>query len=312
MRKVLVTGGAGFIGSHLVDALVERGLQVRVLDNLSTGKLENLATSREKIDFLEADVTDAVTVARAVTGIDTIFHQAAIASVPRSVAQPLETHAAGATATLTLLTAARKAGVKRMVYAGSSSAYGESKAPIKAETDLPMAISPYAASKLAGEYYCQAFATMKAVETVTLRYFNVFGPRQDPNGEYSAVIPKFITTLLSGKAPTIFGDGKQSRDFVFVANVVQANLRAAEAENVSGRVFNVATGKQVTLLDLVNLLNKYLGTKMQPKHEPERLGDVRDSLADISQAKKFLGYDPKIEFEEGLKRSIEYYKSVAK
>src|SRR5262249_21105061 len=236
MKKVLVTGGAGFIGSHIVDALVERGLQVRVLDNLSTGRLENLEQSREKVDFIEADLTDATAVARAVTGIDCIFHQAALASVPRSVAIPLETHAACATATLTLLTAARKAGVGRVVYAASSSAYGDNPAPVKRESDLPMAISPYAAAKLAGEFYCQSFAAMQAVETIRLRYFNVFGPRQDPNGEYSAVIPKFITMLLAGKAPTIFGDGKQSRDFVFVADVVQANLRAAEAKNVSGSV----------------------------------------------------------------------------
>src|SRR5215471_4396732 len=232
MRKVLVTGGAGFIGSHLVDALVERGLQVRVLDKASPRRLENLEQSRNKIDFIEADLTEPTAVARAVTGIDCIFHQAAIASVPRSVAQPLETHAACATATLTLLTAARKAGVRRLVYAASSSAYGNSPAPIKRETDLPMAVSPYAAAKLAGELYCEAFAAMNAVETVRLRYFNVFGPRQDPNGEYSAVIPKFITTLLAGKSPAIFGDGKQSRDFVFVGDVVQANLLASQAENV--------------------------------------------------------------------------------
>ncbi|HTQ39940.1 MAG TPA: SDR family oxidoreductase [Pirellulales bacterium] len=312
MRKVLVTGGAGFIGSHIVDALVERGLQVRVLDNLSSGRLENLEQSRNKIDFLEADLTDPVAVARAVSGMDCIFHQAAIASVPRSITKPLETHAACATATLTLLDAARKAGVRRVVYAGSSSAYGNAPKPTKQETDLPMAISPYAAAKLAGELYCQSFAAISEVQTVALRYFNVFGPRQDPNSEYSAVIPKFITTLLSGKSPTIFGDGKQSRDFVFVADVVQANLRAAEAEaeQVSGRVFNVATGRRVTLLDLIAQLNKLLGTSVKPKHDKERPGDVRESLADISEARKHLHYEPKVDFEEGLRRSIDYYRSL--
>jgi UDP-glucose 4-epimerase len=312
MRKILVTGGAGFIGSHIVDALVERGLQVRVLDNLSTGRLENLEQSREKIDFIEADLTDATAVARAVTGIDCIFHQAALASVPRSVSQPLETHAACATATLTLLTAARKAGVKRVVYAGSSSAYGDQPTSTKRESDLPLPISPYAVAKLAGEQYCQAFAAMKAVETVTLRYFNVFGPRQDPNSEYSAVIPKFITTLLSGKSPVIFGDGKQSRDFTYVADVVQGNLKAAEAENVSGHVLNVASGGRVTLLELIAHLNKLLGTKLQPKHDDPRPGDIRESQADITLARQHLGFEPKFDLEQGLKLSIEYYKSIVR
>jgi UDP-glucose 4-epimerase len=314
MRKVLVTGGAGFIGSHLVDALVERGLQVRVLDNLATGQLENLEQSRNKIDFLEADLTDPVAVARAVSGMDCVFHVAAIASVPRSVAKPLETHAACATATLTLLDACRKAGVHRMVYSASSSAYGNAPAPIKRETDLPMAISPYAAAKLAGELYCQAFAATSDVQTVALRYFNVFGPRQDPNSEYSAVIPKFITTLLFGKPPTVFGDGKQSRDFVFVADVVQANLLAAEAEaqHVSGRVFNIGTGRRVTLLDLIAQLNKLLSTNVKPKHEKERAGDVRESLADISEAAKHLHYEPQVDFEEGLRQSVDYYRSLVK
>ncbi len=246
------------------------------------------------------------------TGIDCIFHQAALASVPRSVAQPLETHAACATATLTLLTAARKAGVKRVVYAGSSSAYGDQPTSTKRESDLPLPISPYAVAKLAGEQYCQAFAAMKAVETVTLRYFNVFGPRQDPNSEYSAVIPKFITTLLSGKSPVIFGDGKQSRDFTFVADVVQGNLKAAEAEDVSGRVFNVANGGRVTLLELIAHLNKQLGTKLQPKHDDPRPGDIRESQADITLARKYLGFEPKVDLEQGLKLSIEYYKSIVK
>jgi UDP-glucose 4-epimerase len=311
MKKVLVTGGAGFIGSHIVDALVERGLQVRVLDNLSTGRLENLELSRNKIDFIETDLTDATAVARAVTGVDCIFHQAALASVPRSVAHPLDSHAACATATLTLLAAARKAGVKRLVYAGSSSAYGDQPTPVKRETDFPLPISPYAAAKLSGELYCHAFSAMKAVETVTLRYFNVFGPRQDPKSEYSAVIPRFITALLAGKAPMIFGDGKQSRDFTFVEDVVGANLLAAEADNVAGRVFNIAHGNRTTLLELVAALNKLLGTKIQAKHDDPRTGDIRDSQADVSEAKKCLGFEPKIDFVEGLRRSIDYYRSVS-
>lgn len=311
MKKVLVTGGAGFIGSHIVDALVERGLQVRVLDNLSTGRLENLEQSRNKIDFIETDLTDATAVARAVTGVDCIFHQAALASVPRSVAHPLDSHAACATATLTLLAAARKAGVKRLVYAGSSSAYGDQPTPVKRETDFPLPISPYAAAKLSGELYCHAFSAMKAVETVTLRYFNVFGPRQDPKSEYSAVIPRFITALLAGKAPMIFGDGKQSRDFTFVEDVVQANLLAAEADNVAGRVFNIAHGNRTTLLELVAALNKLLGTKIQAKHDDPRAGDIRDSQADVSEAKKCLGFETKIDFVEGLRRSIDYYRSVS-
>jgi UDP-glucose 4-epimerase len=282
-----------------------------VLDNLSTGRLENLELSRNKIDFIETDLTDATAVARAVTGVDCIFHQAALASVPRSVAHPLDSHAACATATLTLLAAARKAGVKRLVYAGSSSAYGDQPTPVKRETDFPLPISPYAAAKLSGELYCHAFSAMKAVETVTLRYFNVFGPRQDPKSEYSAVIPRFITALLAGKAPMIFGDGKQSRDFTFVEDVVQANLLAAEADNVAGRVFNIAHGNRTTLLELVAALNKLLGTKIQAKHDDPRAGDIRDSQADISEAKKCLGFEPKVDFVEGLRRSIDYYRSVS-
>ncbi len=310
MSRVLVTGGAGFIGSHLVDALLARGDQVRVLDNLSTGRMENLAHVRNDIEFIEADITDTAVLARAVTSVDCIFHQAAIASVPRSVAKPLESHAACATATLMVLDAARKAKVRRVVYAGSSAAYGDSPSPAKRETDLAIPISPYGAAKVAGELYCHAFAAMNAVETVTLRYFNVFGPRQDPNGEYSAVIPKFITLLLAGKPPVIFGDGKQSRDFVFVGDVVQANLLASQVEGVSGRIFNVANGHPVTLLDLIAHLNELLSTKVKPKHDPPRPGDIRESLADISAAQKHLGYKPHVSFEDGLRRSIDYYRSV--
>lgn len=310
MRKVLVTGGAGFIGSNIVDALVRRGDQVRVLDNLCTGNLANLAAVRERIEFIEADLNDADKVARAVAGVECIFHEAALASVPRSVEKPLDTNAACVTGTLVLLDQARKARVRRLVYAASSSAYGNQPAASKRETDLPMPISPYGAAKVAAEYYCQAFAAMGEIETVALRYFNVFGPRQDPNSEYSAVIPRFITLMLAGQRPTVFGDGYQSRDFTFVGDVVEGNLRAADAPGVSGRVFNIATGHQVNLLELLSLLNRLLKTNVEPIFAPPRAGDVRESLADITQARQFLSYEPQVRFEEGLRRSIDYYLSV--
>ncbi|HEV3415677.1 MAG TPA: SDR family oxidoreductase [Pirellulales bacterium] len=312
MRKVLVTGGAGFIGSHVVDALVRRGDQVRVLDNLCTGNLANLAEVRERIEFIEADLNDAPAVARAVAGADCIFHEAALASVPRSVERPLDTHAACVTGTLVLLDAARKAGVRRLVYAASSSAYGNQPAASKRESDLPMPISPYGAAKVAAEYYCQAFAAMEEIETVALRYFNVFGPRQDPNSEYSAVIPRFITLMLGDKRPTIFGDGYQSRDFTFVGDIVAGNLLAADAPNVSGRVFNIATGHQVNLLELIAALNRLLDTDVAPIFAPARTGDVRESLADITLARQHLRYEPSIRFDEGLRRSIDYYCSLVK
>jgi UDP-glucose 4-epimerase len=307
MRKVLVTGGAGFIGSHIAHALVRRGDQVRVLDNLSTGNLANLAEVRDRIEFIEADLNDADKVARAVKGVDCIFHEAAIASVPRSIERPLDTNAACVTGTLALLDAARKAGVRRLVYAASSSAYGNQPAASKRESDLPMPISPYGAAKVAAEFYCQAFAAMGEIETVALRYFNVFGPRQDPNSEYSAVIPRFITLMLGGERPTVFGDGYQSRDFTFVGDVVEGNLRAADAAGVSGRVFNIATGNQVNLLELLAALNRLLKTNVEPIFAPPRAGDVRESLADITLARQHLNYEPQVRFEEGLRRSIDYY-----
>jgi UDP-N-acetylglucosamine/UDP-N-acetyl-alpha-D-glucosaminouronate 4-epimerase len=307
MRKVLVTGGAGFIGSHIVDALVRRGDRVRVLDNLSTGNLTNLAEVRDRIEFIQADLNDAAAVARAVEGVDCIFHEAALASVPRSVEKPLDTNAACVTGTVVLLDLARRAGVRRLVYAASSSAYGNQPAASKRESDLPMPISPYGAAKVAAEYYCQAFAALGQIETVALRYFNVFGPRQDPNSEYSAVIPRFITLMLGGKRPTVFGDGYQSRDFTFVGDVVAGNLLAADAPGVSGRVFNVATGGQVNLLELLAALNRLLKTNVEPIFAPPRAGDVRESLADITLARQHLGYEPRVRFEEGLRRSIDYY-----
>ena len=266
--KYLVTGGAGFIGSHIATALAERGDAVRVLDNLCTGTRANLAHVASKIEFIEGDVLDLPAVERAAAGVDVVFHQAALASVPRSLKEPLATHAACATGTLNILEAARTCGVQRVVYAGSSSAYGNQPFIAKRETDLPAPLSPYAAAKLAGELYCQAFAESFGLETVVVRYFNVFGPRQDPEGEYSAVIPKFVVAMLAGKQPTIFGDGLQSRDFTYVENVVLGNLAAAERSAAVGRVFNVACGRQFNLLELVASINRVLGTRIEPRFAP--------------------------------------------
>jgi UDP-glucose 4-epimerase len=310
MSKVLVTGGAGFVGSHLVDALLARGNRVRVLDNLSTGRRTNLAHVEDQIEFVEGDITNPETVRGAVVGVEVVYHQAALASVPRSVAQPLATHAACATGTVELLHAAARANVRRLVYASSSSVYGNQAAPSKQESQLPSPLSPYAAAKLSAENYCQAFAATFPVETVSLRYFNVFGPRQDPDGPYAAVIPRFVRALLSGNPPTIYGDGRQSRDFTYVENVVEANLRAGEAPNVSGRVFNVACGQSISLLELLQHLQDMLGTDIAPDFAAPRAGDVRDSLADISQAKQFLGYRVKVDFVEGLRQTLDYYRTL--
>lgn len=311
MRTFLVTGGAGFIGSHIAEALVRRHDKVRILDNLSTGHLSNLDSIRDRVEFVEADLLDAETVEQVVDGVDCIFHEAALASVPRSVKDPLATNAACVTGTLTLLDAARRAGVRRLIYAASSSAYGDQPYSSKRETDLPGPLSPYAVAKLAGEHYCRAFTATYKFETVAIRYFNVFGPRQDPNSPYSAVIPKFITAILAGEQPIIFGDGLQSRDFTYVENVVQGNLLAADAQDVAGRVFNVACGGNITLLQLLNSLNELLGTDIKPIFERYRAGDVRQSLADISLARKLLDYEPRVSFHDGLARSIEYYKQLA-
>jgi UDP-glucose 4-epimerase len=311
MRTFLVTGGAGFIGSHIAEALVARGDRVRVLDNLSTGHLTNMASFRERIEFIQADLLSASSVAQAVRGVDCVIHHAALASVPLSVERPLDVHAACATGTLILLDQARRAGVRRVVYAASSSAYGDQPGAVKRETNVPAPLSPYAAAKLAGEMYCRAFAETYGLETVALRYFNIFGPRQDPASPYSAVIPLFISAMLKGQQPVIYGDGRQSRDFCFVANVVQANLLAADAENVSGRVFNIANGKSTDLLTLLDALNRLLKMEVKPRHETARLGDVRESRADIAEARERLGYNPEVDFEDGLRRSIEYYQGIS-
>lgn len=307
MRTFLVTGGAGFIGSHIADALVARGDRVRVLDNLSTGHLKNVPAEAE---FIDGDVADPDVVERAVRGVDCVFHQAALASVPMSVSEPLRSHAACATATVALLDAARRAGVRRLVYAASSAAYGDRPTLAKRESDLPAPISPYGAAKLASEYYCQAFTATYGFETVCLRYFNVFGPRQDPDSPYSAVIPLFVTAMLAGRRPTVFGDGHQSRDFTFVSNIVDGNLLAADVPGIGGRVFNVATGRATSLLELLRALNDVLGTEIEPIHQPPRVGDVRESMADIIEARRDLGFDPRVGFEEGLRRSIRYYREL--
>lgn len=313
MRTFLVTGGAGFVGSHIAQGLLARGDRVRVLDNLSTGSRGNVEILGSDVEFIEGDITDPQTVAKAVKGVDCVFHEAALASVPRSVEHPLATHAACVTGTLIVLDEARKAGVRRLVYAASSSAYGDQPTSSKRESDLPAPISPYGAAKFAGESYCGAFTATYGFETVAIRYFNVFGPRQDPNSQYSAVIPLFITAMLAGRQPTVFGDGHQSRDFTYVDNVVHGNLLAADADAklVAGRVFNVANGRTTSLLQLLDNLNSLLGTSIKPVHQPPRVGDVRESLADITRARACLAYDPQVSFAEGLRRSIEYYRTIA-
>jgi UDP-glucose 4-epimerase len=300
----LVTGGAGFIGSHLAQGLLQRGHDVRVLDDLSTGNAANLAPVRERIDFMQGSITDPDVVRRAVADCDVVYHLGALPSVVLSVQEPLRSHAITATGTLQVLDAARQAKVRRVVYAASSSAYGDQPGDVRRESDQLVPLSPYAAAKLAGEHYCQCCTAVYGLETVRLRFFNVFGPRQDAKSPYSGVIALFIAALKHGKQPTIFGDGLQTRDFVYVENVVSALMLAAEAEGASGKVFNIGNGASTTLLQLVQVLNELLGTKLEPVHQPPRAGDVRHSLADISLARRDLGYEPTISFREGLARTI--------
>jgi nucleoside-diphosphate-sugar epimerase len=304
----LVTGGAGFIGSHITEALVKRGDRVRVLDSLITGKRENLSHLSGKVEFIEADIRDFDATRRALDGVRIVFHEAAIPSVPRSVADPQLNHDANSNGTFNVLMAARDAGVKRLIYAASSSAYGETEELPKRETMSPNPLSPYAAAKLFGEYYCQVFTRVYGLETVCLRYFNVFGPRQDPTSPYSGVISKFVTTLLKGETPLIFGDGEQSRDFTYVANVVDANLRAAEAPDASGQVMNMGIGERITLNQLLAELQTILGTNLTPRYEEPRTGDVRHSLADISRAERLLGYRPIVGLAEGLQHTVAWYR----
>jgi UDP-N-acetylglucosamine/UDP-N-acetyl-alpha-D-glucosaminouronate 4-epimerase len=306
----LVTGGAGFIGSSLVRALLARGDAVRVIDNFSSGKHENLAEVADRIELVEADILDERALGRAIEGVEVVFHEAAIPSVPKSMAEPVENHAANATGTLRLLEAARRARVRRVVYAASSAAYGDEPTLPKVESLVPAPISPYGGSKLAGEIYLHVYARAYGLETVSLRYFNVFGPRQDPQSEYAAVIPKFITAALAGRQPRIFGDGTQSRDFCHIDNVIEANFKAASAGagQVSGGVFNVACGQATTLNQVVALIGEALGQKLEAVHEAERAGDIKHSHADISAARARLGYEARVSFAEGLRRTIDWYK----
>jgi nucleoside-diphosphate-sugar epimerase len=308
MSHYLVTGGAGFIGSHLAEELLRRGEKVRVVDNLATGKRQNLAHLQD-VEFLQGDLADLEVARRAVAGVDYVLHQAAIPSVPRSVQDPVTSNRANIDASLNVLVAARDAGVKRVVYAGSSSAYGNTPTLPKVETMPTAPLSPYALQKLVAEQYAQMFTQLYGLETVTIRYFNVFGPRQDPSSPYSGVISLFISALCEGRQPTIYGDGEHTRDFTYVANVVDGVLRACRAQGASGEVINVATGGRVSLNQLFRTLRDLIGAKVDPKYAPPRPGDVRDSQADIGKAREVLGYEPLVSFEEGLERTVAWYKT---
>jgi len=310
-QTYLVTGGAGFIGSHLAERLVRDGHRVRVLDDFSSGKESNLESFRSEIDVLRGDIRDGAIVNAATRGVDIVFHEAALGSVPRSVADPLTTHEVNMTGTLNVLLAARDASVKRVVYASSSSVYGETPVLPKKEDMTPQPLSPYALSKLVGEHYASVFKHVYGFEIVALRYFNIFGPRQDPESQYAAVIPRFITALLEGKPPVVYGDGLQSRDFTYVDNVVEANVLASEADNAAGKAFNVACGGRYTLLELLAKLKEILGSEIEPIHEAPRAGDVKDSQASIEAAERALGYRVKVGFDEGLRRTAAWYQSQA-
>ncbi len=303
----LITGGAGFIGSSIARALVTRGDRVRVIDNFFSGKRENLADISKDVELIEADIRDEAGLARALAGVEVVYHEAAIASVPRSLADPISSNDANVTGTLKVLHGAKKAGVRRVVYAASSSAYGDTPTLPKIETMRPSPLSPYAVSKLAGEHYCQVFASAYGLETVCLRYFNVFGPHQDPKSEYAAVIPRFVTAALAGQGVTIYGDGTQSRDFCFIDNTVEANLLAGVAPAASGGVFNVACGAAINLNDVVKMVSQIVGHAVPITYEPGRVGDVKHSLADIGAALERLGYRGAISFLDGLKRTVDWY-----
>ncbi len=318
MKRYLVTGGAGFIGSNLTEYLLKAGHFVRVLDNFANGKRENLSFvaeipgAQERFELIEGDIRDYETCLRACEGMDFVLHQAALGSVPRSVEDPETYHQVNTTGTLNMLRAAAACGVKRLVYAASSSAYGDvdREKPTPKREDMPPApLSPYAVAKLTGEYYCQIFPKLYGLETVILRYFNVFGPRQDPHSQYAAVVPKFITSLLQGEPPTIFGDGEQSRDFTYVENVVHANLAACEAGSEAvGEVINVACGENTTINALYRLIAELIGTDLEPRYAPPRPGDVRHSLADVSKAQRLLGLREVVDLREGLQRTISWYR----
>jgi len=309
MTSYLVTGGAGFIGSNLADELLRRGHGVRVLDNVSTGRLENLAAARNRIEFFEADICHLEAIRPCFAGVDYVLHLAALPSVPRSVADPLSANRVNIEGTLNVLLAARDAGVKRVVFAASSAAYGDNPTLPRVESHEPRPMSPYALTKLAGEYYCQIFTRLYGLGAVALRYFNIFGPRQNPHSQYTGVLSKFITAYIQGTTPTIFGDGEQSRDFTYIDNVVDATLRACTAPDAPGRAINVGVGGRFTLNQTITLLNQIFGKQVTPRYDPPRSGDVLHSQADISLARQVLGYEPKVPYEQGLRKTVEWYRA---
>ena len=308
MERFLVTGGAGFIGSNICRKLVSQGCFVRVIDNLLTGKKSNLADIIDKIEFIEADMGDEQKARNAMKGIDVVLHEGALPSVPKSVDNPAATHKHCVDATFTLLMAARDAGIKRFVYAASSSAYGDTPTLPKIETMAANPLSPYAAAKLFGEYYCSVFYKVWGLETISLRYFNVFGPYQDPTSQYAAAIPAFVTLMLKDKSPTIYGDGEQSRDFTYIDTVVDANLLAARVKHTAGEVINIACGQAVTINQIIGMINKLVGKNVKPIYAPSRAGDVKHSLADITLARKTIGFNPAISFQQGLEKAIGWYR----
>ncbi len=311
MANYLVTGGAGFIGSHLAARLVELGHDVRVLDDLSTGQRSNIAAIEDAIDFVEGDLRDGQTCDRACEGIDVVFHQGAIPSVPLSVEKPLASHEANVNGTFNILSAAHRQRCRRLVYAASSSAYGDIDVSPKHEGLNPEPLSPYAVQKLTGELYARAFYECFGLQTLSMRYFNVFGPRQDPKSQYAAAIPAFVTTILANRPPTIYGDGQQTRDFSYIENILHANLLAAEVDQTCGQVINIACGQAVSVNLVIRRVNELLGKKIEPDYAPPRKGDVKHSLADVRLAKELIGYEPQVDFEEGLRLAIDYYASIA-
>jgi UDP-N-acetylglucosamine/UDP-N-acetyl-alpha-D-glucosaminouronate 4-epimerase len=311
MSTYLVTGGAGFIGSNVIDELMRRDETVRALDNLATGHIENLASVRQKIQWHEADIRNLESIRPDFEGVDYVIHLAAIPSVPRSVADPLTSNAVNIDGTLNVLLAARDAGAKRVVFAASSAAYGDHPVLPRVESQEPCPLSPYALTKVAGEYYCKIFTHVYGLETVALRYFNIFGPRQSPDSPYSGVLSLFISAYMNGKTPTILGDGEQSRDFTFVENAVDATLHACTAPEASGSVINIGTGERHTLNETIRILDNIFGTQIIPRYDAPRTGDVRHSHADISRARKLLGYEPKVRFEEGLNKTVGWFHSAA-
>ena len=306
-RSALVTGGSGFIGGHLSEALVAGGWRVRVLDDFSSGREENLAAVAADVELVRGSICDPETLARAVDGVEVVFHQAAVPSVPRSIAEPVRTNEVNVTGTLNVLEAARQGGVRRVVYAASSSAYGDTEELPKIETMPAIPLSPYALQKYAGEVYCRLYNALYGLETVALRYFNIYGPRQDPKSAYAAVIPLFVTACLENDPPTIHGDGEQTRDFTMVADAVQANLRAADAPDAPGHVCNVAAGRRISLNQLMDQIRELTGSSVEAHHGPPREGDVRDSLASLDRARALLGYEPSVDVREGLRRTVDYF-----